>query len=363
MIYNKILIIIQRTQKSIFTIAVLCLLGTTFYCNAQENKNVIKEVYQTDWNIDDNIDSPAFWQSSDKKQNLLIATSKNKHSLFIYDAENGKFIREFGKKGNKEGDFKRPNGIWVIDNLLLICERDNHRIQIFSLPDFIFLGFIGENELKKPYGLTVYKSNTEYIMYVTDQYEEADGTYPQFDKLNERVKKYSFTVNDNKIKSKHIKSFGDTKGKGRLMIVESIYADPINNNLVIAEEDKNQNVSKIYDLDGNFKQIIIGDDIYKYQAEGIALLDCGNGEGYWFCTDQDFYLTNHNSIHIFDRKTLKFVGSFITGKTDNTDGIWITQQDFGKFKRGALFAVNNDGGVSAFDIEEIIKIMKLKCNF
>lgn len=319
----------------------------------------IKEVYTTAWNDDDNIDSPAFWQSADKKQNLLIATSKSKHNLFVYNAENGKLLKTVGQKGSGQVEFKRPNGIWEIDNLLLICERDNHRIQVLSMPDFKFIGFIGEKELRKPYGLSVHKSGDEYIMYVTDQYDAEDGSYLPLEQLNERVKKYSFKSANNKIESKFIKSFGETKGEGLLFIVESIYADPINNNLMIAEEDKNQNVHKIYDLDGNFKNKVIGDDLFDYQAEGIALYDGGNGEGYWFCMDQDFYLTNNNKINIFDRKTFEHIGTFITGKTDNTDGIWLTQKSFGKFKQGALFAVHNDGGVSAFDLGIIIKTMKL----
>ncbi len=342
-------------------LSLLALIFVSDLQSANKKKTVIKEVYTTLWNDDDNIDSPAFWQSKDKKQNLLIATSKNKHNLFVYNAENGKTIKQVGKEGKGELEFDRPNGIWEIDDYLFICERDNHRIQVLSMPDFKFVGFIGANELRKPYGLSIHKQGGEYIMFVTDQYEGEDGAYLPLEQLNERVKKFSFTINNNKVNYKHIKSFGDTKGPGILFIVESIYADPVNNNLMIAEEDKNQNVHKIYDLEGNFKNLVIGDDLFDYQAEGIALLDCGNGNGYWFCMDQDFYLTNNNKINIFDRKTFEFVGSFITGKTDNTDGIWLTQKSFGKFKQGALFAVHNDGGVSAFDLGTIIRTMKLNC--
>lgn len=348
-------------QLIILAIAFIVLVQAGIAAKPNNNPQ-IKEVYTTAWNDKDNIDSPAFWQSADKKQNLLIATSKNKHNLFVYNAESGKLIKTIGHKGNGQLEFKRPNGIWEIDDLLFVCERDNHRVQVIAMPDFQFIGFIGEKELKKPYGISVYKSVDEYIIYVTDQYEAEDGSYLPLDQLNERVKKYSFTVVNNKIETKFLKSFGDTKGKGVLFIVESIYADPTNNNLMIAEEDKNQNVHKIYDLEGNFKNLIVGDDLFDYQAEGIALYDCGNGEGYWFCMDQDYYLTNNNKINIFDRKTFKHIGTFITGKTNNTDGIWLTQKPFGKFANGALFAVQNDGGVSAFDLGTIIKTMKLNCN-
>lgn len=327
--------------------------------NAEKEAKIIfraQESYMTSWNDDDNIDSPAFWING--KESLLIATSKDKHDLWVYNALNGKLIKRIGKEGAGKLEFLRPNGIWVIDNLMLICERDNHRVQVISLPDFSFVGYIGTDELIKPYGLTVYKTGTSYKMYVTDQYEDEENIYVAFDKLNRRVKEYEFSL-DGGFNSKFIKAFGETKGKGMLTIVESIYADPANNNLLIAEEDKNQNVVKIYDLDGNYKNMMIGDDIFKYQAEGIALYDKGNGEGYWFCTDQDFFMTKNNTIHVFNRKTLAYLGSFITGKTENTDGIWITQASFGKFKGGALFAVHNDGGVSAFDLSAILTKMGL----
>lgn len=329
--------------------------------NAEGDYKTIDEEYITYWNENDNIDSPAFWQSKDGKQNIIIATSKNKHNLFIYDAINGQIINKIGKEGYLKGEFLRPNGIWVIDDYLFVCERDNHRIQVLSLPNFESIGFLGDNILKRPYGLSIYKQNNEFIMFVTDQYENEDGSYNELKTLNERVKKFSFTINNNVIKWNHLKSFGDTQGRGILFIVESIYADPINNNVLIAEEDKNQNIHKIYDLEGKFKNLEIGDDLFNYQAEGIALYDCGNGNGYWFCMDQDYYLTKKNTVHIFDRKTLKYITSFITGKTENTDGVWLTQTPFGNFKKGAFFAVHNDGGVGVFDLEKIMNELNLEC--
>lgn len=343
------------------TLILLTLFLSFSILNAGNSYPRISEEYKTYWNDNDNIDSPAFWQSKDGKTNYLIATSKSNHNLFLYNAETGKFIKTIGQKGIGPVEFARPNGILVIEDLLLVCERDNHRVQVLSLPDFKHIGFVGEAILRRPYGMTIFKKDSGYELYVTDQYDGGDDSYLPLDELDERVKHFRFTLSVGKIDSKHIKSFGDTKGPGLLFIVESIWADPVNNTLLIAEEDKNQNLCKVYDLDGNFKNIVIGDDIYEYQAEGIALFDCGNGEGYWFCTDQDFYLTRNNTIHIFERKTFEYVGSFITGQTDNTDGIWLTQTPFGKFTKGALFAVDNDGGVGAFDLAKIIEIMKLNC--
>ncbi len=316
----------------------------------------------SEWNDDDNIDSPALWISSDGSQSLIIATSKAKHNLFVYNTSDLKLLKQVGKQGKGQVEFDRPNGIWVINDYLFVCERDNHRIQVLTLPDFNFVGFVGESQLIRPYGLSVLKTNNSYSVYVTDQFEVDNHIYPPYPMLNQRVKLFSFEIQNNTVSQQSlVKSIGDTTGKGQLVIVESIFADPAYNRLLIAEEDKNQNLVKVYDMDGNFTKQELGDDLIEYQAEGIMLYDCGNGEGYYFLTDQDYYKTNNNTFHIYNRKDLKYVGSFISDKIQNTDGIWVTNQKFGKFDKGALIAVNDDGGVGIIDIKKIFQALKIEC--
>ncbi|KAB2837362.1 MAG: hypothetical protein F9K45_12900 [Melioribacteraceae bacterium] len=66
-----------------------------------------------------------------------------------------------------------------------------------------------------------------------------------------------------------------------------------------------------------------------------------------------------NRFLIFDRITLNYIGAFKGVNTLNTDGIWLAQKPFGKFSRGAFYAVHNDGNVSAFDFGEIADSLKL----
>lgn len=315
------------------------------------------------WDDKDNIDSPTFWQSADGKEAFVIATSKERHNLFVYDANNLKLVKQVGRQGKGEVEFDRPNGIWIDKDYLFVCERDNHRIQVLKLPEFSFIGFIGEKELKRPYGLTLYQTKDgHYQLFVTDQYESETEVYLPASSLNERVKEFSFNIIDGKINYNLVKSFGETTGKGVLWIVESIFADTTYNRLLIAEEDKNQNIVKVYDMNGKYIGVDLGDDLIEYQAEGIMMYDCGNGEGYYFLTDQDYYTLNNNTFHIFNRKDMKYIGSFISDKINNTDGIWMTNQKFGKFNNGALIAVNDDGGVGIIDINKIFTKLNIKCN-
>ena len=316
----------------------------------------MKETWLSEWNEEDNIDSPAFWQNEDGSEKLVIATSKSRHNLYVYDASNGKLLKTVGKLGKKAGQFSRPNGIWVLNNLVFVVERDNHRVQVLTLPEFKTVAMLGEKDLKLPYGISIHKDNGKYIMYITDDYQNEKDERPADSLLNERVLMYELTVNDNEVSSGLIKKFGETQGGGVLRVVESIYADPENNNLLISEEDSITYI-KLYSLSGKYQGRDIGKGLFKYQAEGIALYDKGNGEGYWITTDQD---DNDNTFHFFDRKSFKYLGSMKPETTANTDGIWLTQQAFEGFPEGCFFAVHDDGGVGAFDWREIKKALELE---
>lgn len=325
----------------------------------QKNKDsvlIIKEDFVSKWNENDNVDSPAFYQNGEDE--WIIATMKESDGLIIYDANDGSTIKKIGKSGAGEVEFERPNGIWVINDLALIVERDNHRVQVLSLPDFKFLGFIGADKLIRPYGLCVFEYENGYELYVTDQYETEDEKIPADSELGERVHHYNFNITEGKLAYDFVRYLGEISGKGALRTVESIFADPNHNNLMIAEETEEYTHIKIYDLEKGTYKNSIGEDLFKYQAEGIALYDCGNNEGFWFLTDQH---EGNNTFHIFDRKTLEYITSFKSKTTQNTDGVWLTQTSYGKFPAGAFIAVHNDGGIGLFDLRRLMKELDINC--
>ena len=319
---------------------------------------IINEVFQTTSNSTDNVDSPSFWQNKDG-ENWIITTAKSSNILMVDNAETGKNIKKVGKKGKGLGEFERPNGIFVVDDYCFVVERDNHRLQVLHLPDFQPLAVIGDTILIKPYGIYVNKLNKlDYDVFITDNYETQDEQTPPINELNKRVHKFHIKISDPNIEWEHSLAFGDTTEPGALKIVESICGDPQNINLLIAEEDLTQSSVKIYDFNGKFTGKIFGKGLFKSQVEGIALYDCGDGKGYWIVTDQS---ENRNKFLFFDRITFQYIASFSANKTTNTDGIWITQKPYGKFTKGAFFAVNNDTNVSIFDLAEIIKKLNLNC--
>jgi 3-phytase len=306
----------------------------------------------------DNIDSPAVWHGPEG-QHWLISTAKATDVLVVNDAATGAPVRRVGGSGKGLGQLDRPNGIAVIDDLAIVVERDNHRVQVFRMPEFKSLGTFGDSLLRVPYGLTVFADGEpgSYVVYVTDNYEMPDESVPPDSLLGERVRQFRLTVRDGRAAAQPVRAFGETSGPGVLRVVESIAADVPHNRLLIAEELEGGSLIKEYTLEGKFTGRTVGVGLFPHQAEGIILYACGDTAGYWITTDQDLSV---NTFHAFDRVTLAHVGSFRGKTTLNTDGIALTQRGYGTFENGAFFAVHNDGNVAAFSWAAIADALKLR---
>jgi len=317
----------------------------------------IVENYMTRWLSEDNTDSPAFW--SKDSTHLLFATAKGTDVVVVYDALTGWELNRIGGTGKAVGQMERPNGVAVFEDMLFVVERDNARLQVFSIPEFKPLGIFGVGDLQKPYGLNVIGTKNSFTVYVTDNYETADEKVPPDSELGKRVWMYHFTNMNNTLMVSSKSHFGATSGEGVIRVIESIWADVENDMLLIPEEDETIRNIKVYDLKGNFKKVLQNEGVFKSQPEGLLLYKCADGSGFWIMTDQDF---EKNYFYVFDRKSLDLIGRFRGENTLNTDGIALTQKSFSGFTRGAFFAVNNDGGVSAMDLGTIMDSLKLKYN-
>jgi 3-phytase len=318
----------------------------------------LTEVWQTERDTLDNIDSPAVWHGP-QGQHWLLSTAKATDVLVVNDAATGKELRRVGGPGTALGRMERPNGVFVIDDLAMVVERDNHRVQIFRLPAFDPVGIFGESLLKLPYGIAVYPAaeSGSYVVYVTDNYEMADESVPPDSMLGQRVRQFRVAVGPKGLKAEPMAAFGDTSGPGALKVVESIAADVPNNRLLIAEELETDSHIKVYTLDGTFTGQTIDSGLFPNQAEGITLYACGDTAGYWVTTDQGM---TANTFHVFDRQSLAHLGSFRGAATLNTDGIALTQRGFAEFPSGAFYAVHNDGNVAAFSWASIADALKLR---
>ena len=85
------------------------------------------------------------------------------HCVKVFSKE-GVFLYNIGSEGSGKGQFKFPKGLVIdaFDNLI-VCDRDNHRLQMFTL-DGKFLTSFGQ-EIQRPIGATVCKNGD---LLVTD---------------------------------------------------------------------------------------------------------------------------------------------------------------------------------------------------
>lgn len=300
----------------------------------------------------DNVDGPTVWFSSDGPR--VIASAKESHVVIVYDAITGAEIRRVGGLGAAEGRLERPNGVLVLgDSLLLVVERDNHRVQGFALPSFQSLGVFGVADLIKPYGLTAYEAQPgTYRVYVTDNYETTQEAVPPLAELGRRVKWYDIAVRNGRIQATLGGAFGDTTAAGAIRITESIMVDPLLQVLMIAEEDETDTQVKEYTLDGRFTGRTFGKGVITQQAEGIALWSCPDSSGYWVTTDQGNPV---NSFYLFDRRTLEPRGSFRGAVTHTTDGVALTQKAIGPYAEGVFYAAHADAAISALSWGDIAR--------
>lgn len=305
----------------------------------------------------DIIDSVATWRTGEGKL-LVIATAREGNTLRIYDGEDGTFLRAIGTFGQGIGQLSRPNGIFVMDDLAFVVERDNHRTQVFDLQRNESLGAFGADDLRSPYGLWLHRTQPgRYDVFITDSYQSPDERVPPDAELGERVKRFDVRVSDDRLTARLIDAFGETAGEGRLRTVESIWGDPAHGRLLIADESASRLDIKVYDFDGRFTGIVMGAGVFRNEPEGIALVDCGGREGYWIVSDQH---TTHQIVRIFDRTSLQEVASFAPATTHTVDGIWFEPDAAPRFPRGALFTQHNDAAVSAFDWSAIAALLELR---
>ena len=321
----------------------------------------VRERYVSEESPADELDSLATWTAEDGRT-WLIATAKSSHRLVLFDGDSGAQLRGFGSEGIAPGQFDRPNGVAVHGDLLFVVERDNHRIQVLSLPDLRTVGTFGDAELRSPYGIWINETEPgELEVYVTDSfmYGARFDEVPPIAELSQRVRRYRVQAGggDGRLRVAYGGTFGDTTPGAALHVVESIAGDAENDRLLIAEEDeKRPSTLREYTMSGRYTGRSLPQDAFAAQAEGVALWSCAGGAGYWIAVDQLAPLT---VFHLFDRATLAPRGSFRGAVTAHTDGVALHAASTPTFPGGVLYAVHDDRAVTAFDLREVARTLRL----
>ena len=120
----------------------------------------------------------------------LYVTDELKNCVRVFDSE-GNLLTEFGKAGDKHGEFDRPSGITSdSNNNIFVSDTLNHRVQKFSSDGTFITEFgsygVGRGQLNSPWGMSLDNSGNLLVA----------------DHLNNRVQKFSPDGN-------HINTFGN----------------------------------------------------------------------------------------------------------------------------------------------------------
>ena len=194
---------------------------------------------------------------------------------------------------------------------------------------------------------------------MTDDYEYEEDVLP--DDLTHRLHRFSLVLHKNRAPEvvAH-EAFGEASGAGSLRVVESIQTDPGSDRLFVADESRKSYLE--YDRAGSYLGRRLAEGFIDGDPEGIVLVQCSEGGGYWVVTDQQ----DHVSLfRVFDRESLEFEGTFRGAVTANTDGATFEHGPVPGFPHGVLYAVHDDQALSAIDWRDVSTAMGLRsgCGF
>ncbi len=328
-------------------------------CARAEDVAVVEQVWASSGIKYDETDSLAACRVASGDV-FVFATAKDGNRIDVFDVANGKFLRSYGAHGGGPGQFSYPNGIVAVEFgqqsggtggadarqgvVILVIERDGHRVQGFCPDDWSFAGTFGAEVLKRPYGGAVYYGRDGVYLYVTDTGVPREETVRVF-----RLKLGA----DKVVRAELVRSFGEREGAGVVSDAESIVVDGRSERVLLCDEDGQQHNVKVYTLEGKFTGQVFGGAEIEREPEGIAVVDTPGG-GYVILTDQQKKLS---VWHLYDRNTYRHLGAF-TGRprVANTDGICVYGGALARFPAGALFAVHDDAEVRAYSLEEISRV-------
>jgi 3-phytase len=304
------------------------------------------------------VDSLAIWRR-DPERTWLLVTKKRASEILVLDAATGELLETIGAPGEELGRFDRPNGIAVIDDLLLVVERENRRVQVLRLPDFEPLGAFGQDLLEWPYGVTVDRPGNWYEVYVTDSYDSPEHEPPTPEVCANRVRHYRFRTTEEGLEAELVRSFGDPSGEGALYRVESIVIDRPLGRLYISDESRQRLNLKAYSLDGRFLASF-GNGLQYREPEGLALIRCGAedpADDYVIVADQ----TQPTRFLVYDRQSLEHVGGFTGEPTiDISDGTAFGTIWDGEVESAWFYATHHDVQVVGYRWEDIAKATGLR---
>lgn len=242
---------------------------------------------------------------------LIIGAVPSRNALRVFDASSGALLQTVAPEGDEA--FDQPHRLHVIDDLLLVAERESGRIHLLQLPDFALLLTFGDGDdqpLNRAQSMwAVRMADWGYHLYVTDNYD-VSGAAQNNSELRRRVKQYALSKGALGWSARSIRAFGEPSGDGQLYQVDALAGDATDRLLLIADIDtRDARRIRVYGVDGRYAGRSAGGGVFRSSISGLTLMTCGeeSQEGLWLATDGG---NNGHYLHTFDRDTLDYRMSF-----------------------------------------------------
>lgn len=272
----------------------------------------------------------------------LLATDSVADKIHIYQANDATFLKSFGTSGAHPFELSEPNYLTLIDNIVFIGEQKNHRIQIVLLPEFTFLGFLGDNILKSPSSITAIQlTPKEYLIYILDQESATENTTYYLHQFHLQWKEQSL-----------VSEWIDKKKLERPPFF--IAADSQNQQLIIAQkesEKKSTGILEIYSLQ-NEHLFSMPFTSSKGQTGAVTLVPTSDNHGYWIILGKDGTCSVYERIRFQDYGQCKIKGDSFSYITSGSVGQGNQSHPF-------LYVTDFEGNISMLPFQAIIDNLPL----
>lgn len=296
-------------------------------------------------------DDPAIWVNKiNPSQSIVFGTDKgNNGAIYAFDLQ-GKVIKKKTINGlNRPNNIDVEYDIYINDStkvdLLVFTERAKRQIRIFSIPEMKPLdngGFkVFEDELdlnlRSPMGLGIYKSWIDGSSYVIVGRKKG----PRQGYLYQ----YQIKSTSSGLDLRFIRKFGAFSEK------KEIEAIAVDDELgMIYYSDETHCVRKYYaePSKGNEELACFGQNHFKGDNEGIAILPGKNGRGYIIVSNQ-----KNNTFSVFTRGNNTYVKELHLSTLDSDGCELVTSSLNAVFTQGLFVAMNNEKNFYFYDLNKL----------
>ena len=129
------------------------------------------------------------WGVAVNERNEIVVTDSGNHRIQVFSSD-GTYLRSFGRKGDKQGEFNFPTGIAfdIKNENLVVVDSLNHRVQLFSEQGEYLNQFGGkgnlDHQLMTPHGLSF---NCDGNIIVADSGNELVKIFSQSGQLLQKI--------------------------------------------------------------------------------------------------------------------------------------------------------------------------------